>query len=53
MASLGETKASIVVALLAFLVAGISLFHGQAGHTAMIATACGFAIVIARLRQER
>jgi len=53
MATLGETKASIVVALLAFLVAGISLFHGQAGHTAMIATACGFALVIARLRQER
>jgi hypothetical protein len=53
MASLGEGKASIAVALLAFLVAGVSLCHGQAGLTAMIATACGFALVIARLRQER
>jgi hypothetical protein len=53
MPSLRESKASISVALLAFLVAGVTLFHGQAGHTAMVATACGFALVIARLRQER
>jgi hypothetical protein len=53
MATLGETKASITVALLAFLVAGVSLCHGEAGHIAMVATVCGFALVIARLRQER
>lgn len=53
MPSLSESKASITVALLAFLVAGVSLCHGQAGLTAMIATACGFALVLARLRQER
>ncbi|RYZ09699.1 MAG: hypothetical protein EOO73_02100 [Myxococcales bacterium] len=53
MATLGESKASIAVALLAFLVAGVSLWHGQAGLTAMVATACGFALVIARLRQDR
>jgi hypothetical protein len=53
MPSLGESKASITVALLAFLVAGLSLCHGQAGHTAVVATACGFALVLARLRQER
>jgi hypothetical protein len=53
MASLHESKASLAVALLAFVAAAVALCHGQAGLTAMVATACGFAIVLARLRQER
>lgn len=53
MASLVETKASLAVALLAFLVAAVALWHGQAGHTSMVTTVCGFALVLSRLRQER
>ena len=48
-----SAKASISVAMLAFAVAGFSLIHHQAGLTALIAVACGFALVFARLRQER
>ena len=46
-------KASIGVALLAFAVAALALCHGEAGLTALVAAACGFALVLARLRQER
>ncbi len=53
MVTIGESKASIAVALLAFVVAGLALSHGQAGHAALVATACGFALVLTRLRQER
>jgi len=49
----GSDKASISVALLAFVVAALALCHGQAGLTALVATICGFALVFARLRQER
>lgn len=53
MATVREHKASLSVALLAFLVAGLALCHVQAGLTAIVAMACGFALVLARLRQER
>lgn len=46
-------KASILVAVLAFGLAAFALLHHQAGLTALIATGCGFALVFARLRQER
>lgn len=48
-----SAKASIGVALLAFVVAALALCHGEAGLTSLVATACGFALVFARLRQER
>jgi hypothetical protein len=46
-------KASIWVALLAFVLAAFALCHGQAGLTALVAIICGFSLVFARLRQER
>ncbi len=46
-------KASIWVALLAFVVAAFALCHGEAGLSALVAIICGFALVFARLRQER
>ena len=49
----GADKASIGVALLAFAVAALALCQGEAGLTALVATICGFALVFARLRQER
>jgi hypothetical protein len=48
-----DAKASIWVALLAFAVAAFALCHGKAGLTALVAMTCGFALVFARLRQER
>lgn len=48
-----DSKASIAVALLAFAVGGVALCHGEAGHAALVAVTCGFALVLARLRQER
>jgi hypothetical protein len=48
-----SAKASIAVALLAFVVAAFALCHGEAGLTALVATVCGFALLFARLRQER
>jgi len=48
-----DAKANIWVALLAFVVAGFALFHGEAGLTGLVATACGVALIFARLRQER
>jgi hypothetical protein len=49
----GDAKASIWVALLAFAVAAFALCHGKAGLTALVAVICGFALIFARLRQER
>jgi hypothetical protein len=49
----GHDKASIWVALMAFVVAAFALCHGEAGLTAMVAIVCGFALIFARLRQER
>jgi hypothetical protein len=49
----GESKASIIVALMAFILAALALVHGDAGLSAIVAVACGFALVFARLRQER
>jgi hypothetical protein len=46
-------KASIWVALMAFVVAGFALFHVEAGLAAVVAVICGFALIFARLRQER
>ncbi len=48
-----DAKASIWVALLAFAVAAFALCQGKAGLTALVAMACGFSLVFARLRQER
>lgn len=48
-----DAKANIWVALLAFVVAAFALFHGEAGLSGLVATACGFALLFARLRQER
>jgi hypothetical protein len=53
MATIGESKASIGVALLAFALAALALCQGQAGLTALVATACGFSLILARIRQER
>lgn len=52
MANARESKASIVVALLAFALAALALWQGQAGLTALVAIACGFALILARIRQE-
>lgn len=49
----GHAKASVWVALLAFAVAAFALCHGEAGSTALVAIVCGFALILARLRQER
>lgn len=38
---------------MAFAVAAFALCHHQAGSTALVAMTCGFALVLARLRQER
>ncbi len=51
--AMDSAKASISVAVLAFAVAVFALVHHQAGLTALIAIICGFALVFARLRQER
>lgn len=48
-----ETKASLWVALLSFVVAAFALCQGKAGLIALIAVSCGFSLVFARLRQER
>lgn len=48
-----DAKANIWVALLAFVVAGFALFHGDAGLISLVATVCGVVLVFARLRQER
>lgn len=48
-----DAKANIWVAVLAFVVAGFALFHGEAGLTSLVATICGVVLVFARLRQER
>jgi hypothetical protein len=48
-----DDKASMWVAGLAFAVAAFALFQGQAGLTAIVAMACGFSLIFARLRQER
>jgi hypothetical protein len=48
-----SAKASIWVALLAFVVAAFALVHHQAGLIALITSVCGSALVFARLRQER
>jgi hypothetical protein len=53
MATARDSKASIAVALLAFTVAALALCHGDAGLSALVAVACGFALVLTRLRQER
>ena len=53
MAPADDSKASIWVALLSFALAAFALCHGQAGLVALVAVACGFALIIARLRQER
>ena len=47
------TKASMWVALMAFVVAAFALFHVEAGLTALVAIICGFALLFARLRDER
>jgi hypothetical protein len=52
-ATYASGKASIWVALMAFVVAAFALCHGEAGLAALVATLCGFALVFARLRQER
>jgi len=52
-ASAESAKASIWVALLAFMVAAFALVHHEAGLTALIAICCGVSLVFARLRQER
>jgi hypothetical protein len=46
-------KASIWVALMAFVVAAFALFHVEAGLAALVAIVCGFALIFARLREER
>jgi hypothetical protein len=46
-------KASVWVALLAFVVAAFAVCHGEAGLTGLVALVCGFSLVFARLRQER
>jgi hypothetical protein len=48
-----DAKANIWVAVLAFAVAVLALFHGQAGLTALVAMLCGVSLVFVRLRQER
>lgn len=50
---LDSAKASLSVALLAFVVAAVALFHVEAGFAALVALACGFSLLLARLRQER
>src|SRR5690242_13731005 len=52
MANARESKASIVVALLAFALGALALCQGQAGLTALVAIVCGFALILARIRQE-
>lgn len=53
MVTLSDTKANLWVAFLAFAMAAVALTHGQAGLNALLATACGFSLVLVRLRQER
>jgi hypothetical protein len=53
MVTIGDTKANLWVAFLAFAMAAFALTHGQAGLNALLATACGFSLVLVRLRQER
>lgn len=47
-----DQKASVWLAGLAFAVAAFALFHGEAAAVALVLMLCGFALVLARLRQE-
>jgi len=48
-----DAKASLWVALLAFVFAAFALFEGRAGLTGGLALACGVCLLFVRLRQER
>src|SRR6188768_2855716 len=48
-----DAKASMWVAVLAFAVAVLALFHVEAGLTALVAALCCVSLVFVRLRQER